>query len=107
MTLIERFNKYAWVGVLKELIANGFFSTTASGEFAVSATIESKPTREFIDNNVDGFTYFGSAPWGSAEADEAWSIQRQSNTAPDEFVISAKNQAWTARTAIDYNNGVA
>ena len=34
MTLLERFNKYAWVGVLKYLIANGFFTTTSSGESA-------------------------------------------------------------------------
>ena len=34
MTLLERFNKYAWIGVLKHLIANGFFTTTSSGKAA-------------------------------------------------------------------------
>lgn len=40
MTLFERFNKYAWVGVLKELIRNGLFTVLSSGDSAVRVSAE-------------------------------------------------------------------
>ena len=82
-------------------------TTTSSGEAAGLVVIASEPTRDIIDNNADGFTYFGSAPFGSAESDAVWVVERQANTSPDEFVVSAPNQIWDNRTSLTYNNGVA
>jgi len=69
---------------------------------------EEQSSRDIIDNNADGFTYFGSAPSGSETSDPAWIIERQSNTSPDEFVVSKNNQVWDNRaTTVVYNEGVA
>ena len=82
-------------------------TTTSSGESAGLVVVSSEPARDIIDNNADGFTQFGSAPYGSAEADAAWVVERQLNGSPDEFVVSAPNQVWDDRLTLTYNNGVA
>ena len=86
---------------------NGNVVKTSSGEAAGLVVVASEPTRDIIDNNADGFTYFGSAPFGSAEADAVWVVERQANTSPDEFVSSAPNQIWDDRITVEYNAGVA
>ena len=78
-----------------------------TGKTAGSTVVRSKPERDIIDNNADGFTYYGSAAHGSAEADAAWVVERQSNTSPDEFIVSEPNQIWNNRAALSYNSGVA
>lgn len=40
MTLIEIFNKYAWVGVVKKLLAGGVFTTDRSGKDAGNVIAE-------------------------------------------------------------------
>jgi len=40
MTLIEIFNKYAWVGVVKKLLAGGIFTTDSSGKDAGNVIAE-------------------------------------------------------------------
>jgi hypothetical protein len=63
--------------------------------------------RSILEDNVDTYTYSGTAPYGSAEADAVWTISRWPTSGTFDEQYAPANTAWDDRTTATYNLGAA